>query len=415
MIMIRISEQRDFGTQSYGGLGKPISRFTSSGLLLICFSRLTLTCPADILSRSRERGILLSARQVSAVELSSPQHLTERKDSIMQKRKLGNSNLEVSAIGLGCMGMSFSYGPPKDKQEMTALLHAAVDRGVTFFDTAEVYGPFTNEELVGEALAPFRKQVVIATKFGFDLSGSDRRPGAAGLNSRPANIKQAVEGSLKRLRLDVIDLLYQHRVDPNVPIEDVAGAVKELIQAGKVKHFGLSEPGAQTVRRAHAVQPVTALQNEYSLWTRGPETNGILEACEELGIGFVPYSPLGKGFLTGAMNENTKLGSTDFRSTLPRFTPEAMKANQGLIDLLGTIGKRKKVTPAQIALAWLLAQKPWIVPIPGTTKLNRLDENIGSVAVELTPDDLREIESAASKIKVEGARYPEKLEQMTGR
>jgi aryl-alcohol dehydrogenase-like predicted oxidoreductase len=333
----------------------------------------------------------------------------------MQKRKLGKSNLEVSAIGLGCMGMCFSYGPPKDKKEMTALLGAAVERGVTFFDTAEVYGPFTNEELVGEALAPFRKQLVIATKFGFDLSGTDNRPGAPGLNSRPEHIKQAVEGSLKRLKVDVIDLLYQHRVDPNVPIEDVAGAVKELIQAGKVKHFGLSEPGAQTVRRAHAVQPVTALQNEYSLWTRGPETNGILEACEELGIGFVPYSPLGKGFLTGAMNENTKLDSTDFRSTLPRFTPEAMKANQALIDLLGSIAKRKKATPAQIALAWLLAQKPWIVPIPGTTKLHRLDENIGAVAVELTPDDLREIESAASKITVQGARYPEKLEAMTGR
>jgi aryl-alcohol dehydrogenase-like predicted oxidoreductase len=333
----------------------------------------------------------------------------------MQKRKLGKSNLEVSAIGLGCMGMSFSYGPPKDKQEMTALLRAAVERGITFFDTAEVYGPFTNEELVGEALAPFRKQLVIATKFGFDLSGADNRPGAPGLNSQPKHIKQAVEGSLKRLKVDVIDLLYQHRVDPNVPIEDVAGVVKELIQQGKVKHFGLSEPGAQTVRRAHAVQPVTALQNEYTLWTRGPETNGILEVCEELGIGFVPYSPLGKGFLTGAMNENTKLDSTDFRSTLPRFTPEALKANQALVDLLGTIGKRKKATPAQIALAWLLAQKPWIIPIPGTTKLHRLDENIGAVAVELTPDDLRDIESAASKITVQGARYPEKLEQMTGR
>jgi aryl-alcohol dehydrogenase-like predicted oxidoreductase len=333
----------------------------------------------------------------------------------MQKRKLGNSNLEVSAIGLGCMGMSFSYGPPKDKKEMTTLLHAAVERGVTFFDTAEVYGPFTNEELVGEALAPFRKQLVIATKFGFDLSGSDKRPGAAGLNSRPEQIKKAVEGSLKRLRIQTIDLFYQHRVDPNVPIEDVAGAVKELIQQGKVRHFGLSEPGAQTVRRAHKVQPVTALQNEYSLWTRGPETNGILAACEELGIGFVPYSPLGKGFLTGAMNESTKLASSDFRSTLPRFTPEAMKANQALVDLLGTIAKRKNATPAQIALAWLLAQKPWIVPIPGTTKLNRLEENIGAVSVELTPDDLREIDSAASKITVQGARYPEKLEQMTGR
>jgi aryl-alcohol dehydrogenase-like predicted oxidoreductase len=332
----------------------------------------------------------------------------------MQKRKLGKSNLEVSAVGLGCMGMSFSYGPPKDKQEMTSLLRAAVERGVTFFDTAEVYGPFTNEELVGEALAPFRKQVVIATKFGFDLSGSDKRPGAAGLNSRPEHIKQAVEGSLKRLRLETIDLLYQHRVDPNVPIEDVAGVVKELIQQGKVKHFGLSEAGVKTIRRAHAVQPLTALQSEYSLWTRTPEKE-VIPTLEELGIGFVPYSPLGKGFLTGKIDENAKFDSSDFRSTLPRFTPEALKANQALIDLLGKIGQRKKATPAQIALAWLLAQKPWIVPIPGTTKLHRLDENIGAVAVELTPDDLRDIESAASKIKVEGARYPEKLEQMTGR
>jgi aryl-alcohol dehydrogenase-like predicted oxidoreductase len=332
----------------------------------------------------------------------------------MQKRILGNSKLEVSAVGLGCMGMSFSYGPPKDKNEMTSLLRAAVERGVTFFDTAEVYGPFTNEELVGEALAPFRKQVVIATKFGFDLSGSDNRPGAAGLNSRPAHIKQAVEGSLKRLRLKTIDLLYQHRVDPNVPIEDVAGAVKELIQAGKVKHFGLSEAGVKTIRRAHAVQPLTALQSEYSLWTRTPEKE-VIPTLEELGIGLVPYSPLGKGFLAGKIDANAKFDSSDFRSTLPRFTPEALKANQTLIDLLGTIGKRKKATPAQIALAWLLAQKPWIVPIPGTTKLHRLDENIGAVAVELTPDDLRDIESAASKIKVQGARYPEKLEQMTGR
>jgi aryl-alcohol dehydrogenase-like predicted oxidoreductase len=332
----------------------------------------------------------------------------------MQKRKLGKSNLEVSAIGLGCMGMSFSYGPPKDIKEMTALLGAAVERGVTFFDTAEVYGPFTNEDLVGKALEPFRKQLVIATKFGFDLSGTDHRPGAPGLNSRPENIKRAVEGSLKRLKVTTIDLLYQHRVDPNVPIEDVAGAVKELIQQGKVKHFGLSEAGVKTIRRAHAVQPVTALQSEYSLWTRTPEKE-VIPTLEELGIGLVPYSPLGKGFLTGAMNENTKLESTDFRSTLPRFTPEAMKANQALVDLLGTIAKRKKATPAQIALAWLLAQKPWIVPIPGTTKLHRLEENIGAVAVELTPDDLREIESAASKITVQGARYPEKLEQMTGR
>jgi aryl-alcohol dehydrogenase-like predicted oxidoreductase len=332
----------------------------------------------------------------------------------MQKRKLGNSGLEVSVLGLGCMGMSFSYGPPKDKQEMTTLLRAAVERGITFFDTAEVYGPFTNEELVGEALAPFRKQVVIATKFGFDLSGSDNRPGAAGLNSRPEHIKQTVEGSLKRLKIDIIDLLYQHRVDPNVPIEDVAGAVKGLIQAGKVKHFGLSEAGVQTIRRAHAVQPVTALQSEYSLWTRTPEKE-VIPALEELGIGFVPYSPLGKGFLTGKMDENTKFDSSDFRSTLPRFTPEALKANQALIDLLTSIGERKKATPAQIALAWLLARKPWIVPIPGTTKLHRLEENIGAVSVELTPDDLRDIEDAASKITVQGARYPEKLEQMTGR
>jgi len=332
----------------------------------------------------------------------------------MKIRKLGKSNLEVSAIGLGCMGMSFSYGPPKDKKEMTALLRAAVERGVTFFDTAEVYGPFTNEELVGEALAPFRKQLVIATKFGFDLSGSDKRPGAAPLNSRPENIKQAVEGSLKRLKIQTIDLLYQHRVDTNVPIEDVAGAVKELIQAGKVKHFGLSEAGVQTIRRAHKVQPLTALQSEYSLWWRKPEAE-VIPTLEELGIGFVPYSPLGKGFLTGAMNENTKLDSTDFRSTLPRFTREAMKANHALVDLLGVIAKRKKATPAQIALAWLLAQKSWIVPIPGTTKLNRLEENLGAVSVELTPDDLREIDSSASKIEVEGARYPEKLEQMTGR
>ncbi len=332
----------------------------------------------------------------------------------MKTRKLGKSGLEVSAMGLGCMGMSFSYGPPKDKKEMTALLGAAVERGVTFFDTAEVYGPFINEELVGEALAPFRKQLVIATKFGFDLSGSDHRPGAPGLNSRPEHIKQAVEGSLKRLKTDVIDLLYQHRVDTNVPIEDVAGTVKELIQQGKVKHFGLSEAGVQTIRRAHKVQPVTALQSEYSLWWRRPEEE-VIPTLEELGIGLVPYSPLGKGFLTGKIDENTKFEGSDFRSTLPRFTPEALKANQALIDLLGNMAKRKRATPAQIALAWLLAQKPWIVPIPGTTKLNRLDENIGAVAVELTPDDLQDIESAAAKIKVQGARYPERLEQMTGR
>jgi aryl-alcohol dehydrogenase-like predicted oxidoreductase len=331
----------------------------------------------------------------------------------MQKRKLGKNNLEVSAIGLGCMGMSFSYGPPKDKTEMISLLRTAVERGITFFDTAEVYGPFTNEELVGEALSPLRDQVVIATKFGFDLGGSDNRPGAAGLNSRPEHIKQAVEGSLKRLKVETIDLLYQHRVDPDVPIEDVAGAVKELIQAGKVKHFGLSEAGAQTIRRAHAVQPVTALQSEYSLWFRDHE-NEILPTVAELGIGLVAYSPLGKGFLTGKIDESTTLDSTDFRSTLPRFTPEARKANMALVALIAAIAERKKATPAQIALAWVLAQKPWIVPIPGTTKLLRLDENIGAVAVELTSDDLRGIDTAASKITVQGERYPEKLKKMTG-
>ena len=331
----------------------------------------------------------------------------------MQKRKLGKSNLEVSAIGLGCMGMSFSYGPPKDKKEMTDLLHAAVDRGITFFDTAEVYGPFLNEELLGEALAPHHGKVVIATKFGFDLGGSDNRPGAAGVNSRPEHIKRAVEGSLKRLQVDSIDLLYQHRVDPNVPIEDVAGAVKELIQAGKVKHFGMSEAGVKTIRRAHAVQPLTALQSEYSLWWRKPEQE-VIPMLEELGIGFVPYSPLGKGFLTGAIKETTTFASNDFRSTLPRFTPDALKTNQALIDLLGNIAKRKNATSAQIALAWLLAQKPWMVPIPGTTKLNRLEENIGAVAIELTPEDLRDIDAAASKIAVEGARYPDRLEKMTG-
>jgi len=334
----------------------------------------------------------------------------------MQKRRLGNSNLEVSAIGLGCMGMSFSYGPPKDKQEMTSLLRAAVERGINFFDTAEVYGPFLNEELVGEALTPFRGQVVIATKFGFDVSPDfDPRgmKGAPGLNSRPEHIKQAVEGSLKRLRVQTIDLLYQHRVDPNVPIEEVAGTVKELIQQGKVKHFGLSEAGAKTIRRAHAVQPLTALQSEYSLWTRTPEKE-VIPTLEELGIGLVPYSPLGKGFLTGAIKESATFDSSDFRSTLPRFTPEALKANQALVDLLGKIGEWKKATPAQIALAWLLAQKPWIVPIPGTTKLSRLDENIGAIAIELTPDDLREIDSAASRITVQGDRYPEHLQRMTG-
>jgi len=331
----------------------------------------------------------------------------------MQKRKLGNSNLEVSAIGLGCMGMSFSYGPPKDKTEMISLLRAAVERGITFFDTAEVYGPFTNEELVGEALAPYRDRVVIATKFGFDLSGPDNRPGAAGITSKPENIKRAIEGSLKRLKTDVIDLYYQHRVDPNTPIEDVAGAVKDLIHAGKVKHFGLSEAGAQTIRRAHAVQPVTALQSEYSLWFREHEQE-ILPTIEELGIGLVAYSPLGKGFLTGKIDESTTLESTDFRSTLPRFTPEARKANQALVDLIGAVAERKKATPAQIALAWVLAQKPWIVPIPGTTKLHRLDENIGAVAVELTAEDLREINEAAAQITVLGERYPEKLMKTVG-
>jgi aryl-alcohol dehydrogenase-like predicted oxidoreductase len=331
----------------------------------------------------------------------------------MQKRKLGNSDLEVSAIGLGCMGMSFSYGPPADKQEMIALLRSAVERGVTFFDTAEVYGPLTNEELVGEALAPCRGQVVIATKFGFKLDPNGG-PQWIGLDSRPEHIKEVAEGSLKRLKVDALDLFYQHRVDPDVPIEDVAGAVKDLIQQGKVKHFGLSEAGVQTIRRAHAVQPVTAVQSEYSLWWRRPEAE-VLPTLEELGIGFVPYSPLGKGFLTGKINENTTFDSSDFRSTLPRFTQEARKTNQAMVDLLGRIAERKKATPAQIALAWLLAQKPWIVPIPGTTKLGRLDENIGAAAIDLTPDDLRDIERAASKITVEGARYPENLEQMTGR
>jgi aryl-alcohol dehydrogenase-like predicted oxidoreductase len=329
----------------------------------------------------------------------------------MQKRKLGKNNLEVSAIGLGCMGMSFGYGPPKDKSEMISLIRAAVEQGVTFFDTAEVYGPFTNEELVGEALAPMREQVVIATKFGFKFGSKGEQ---ICLDSRPQHIKEVADASLKRLRTDVIDLFYQHRVDPGVPIEEVAGAVKDLIRQGKVKHFGLSEAGVPTIRRAHCVQPVTALQSEYSLWWRKPEEE-VLPTLEELGIGFVPFSPLGRGFLTGKMNENTAFDSSDLRSTLPRFTPEARKANQALVDLLREIAKRKKATPAQIALAWLLAQKPWIVPIPGTTKLKRLEENIGAASIELTSDDLREIETAASKIKVQGARYPEKLEQMTGR
>jgi aryl-alcohol dehydrogenase-like predicted oxidoreductase len=331
----------------------------------------------------------------------------------MQKRKLGKSNLEVSALGLGCMGMSFSYGPPKGKAEMIALMHAAVERGVTFFDTAEAYGPYINEELVGEALEPFRGQVVIATKFGWKIDPKAER-GLAGLDSRPEQIKRVADASLKRLRVEAIDLFYQHRVDPEVPIEEVAGAVKDLIQQGKVKHFGLSEAAAGTIRRAHAVQPVAAVQSEYSLWWRRPEEE-VLPALEELGIGFVPYSPLGKGFLTGKIGEDAKFDSTDFRSILPRFTPEALKANQAMVDLLGSIGKRKKATPAQIALAWLLAQKPWIAPIPGTTKLNRLEENIGAVAVDLTPDDLMEITSAAARISVLGARYPEQIEQMTGR
>jgi aryl-alcohol dehydrogenase-like predicted oxidoreductase len=331
----------------------------------------------------------------------------------MKKRKLGNSDLEVSAVGLGCMGMSFGYGPPADKHEMISLIRTAVERGITFFDTAEVYGPFTNEELVGEALGPFRGQVMIATKFGFKPGADDSSRWSA-LDSRPEHIKEAAEASLKRLKVDAIDLFYQHRVDPDVPIEDVAGAVQDLIQKGKIKHFGLSEAGVQTIRRAHAVQPVTALQSEYSLWWRDPEAE-VLPTLEELGIGFVPFSPLGRGFLTGKINENSKFDSSDFRNSVPRFTPAARKANQALVDLLSRVAERKKVTPAQTALAWLLAQKPWIVPIPGTTKLHRLDENIGAVSVELTPDDLREIDDAASKITVQGARYPETMEQMTGR
>src|SRR5437867_2684749 len=329
----------------------------------------------------------------------------------MQQRKLGNSSLEVSALGLGCMGMSFSYPPFPDKQDMIALIRAAFERGITFFDTAEVYGPFTNEELVGEAVAPFRGQVVIATKFGIKIGPDGKQ---LGQDSRPEHIKQVADASLKRLRTDVIDLFYQHRVDVNVPIEDVAGAVKDLIRQGKVKHFGLSEAGVQTIRRAHAVQALTALQNEYSLWFRDPEEE-VLSTLEELGIGFVPYSPLGRGFLTGKINENTTFDSSDFRNILPRFTPEARKTNQALVDLLGEIAKRKKATPAQIALAWLLAQKPWIVPIPGTTKLHRLEENIGAAEIELTPNDLRDIDNATSKITVQGARYPEHIEEKTGR
>src|SRR5277367_5150696 len=328
----------------------------------------------------------------------------------MEKRKLGKSNLEVSALGLGCMGLSFGLGPAVEKEDGIALIRAAVERGVTFFDTAEVYGPYANEELVGEALEPFKGKVVIATKFGFKFENGKQ----AGLDSRPEHIKEVANASLKRLKVDAIDLFYQHRVDPGVPIEDVAGAVKELIRQGKVRHFGLSEAGAQTIRRAHAVQPVTALQSEYSLWWRRPEAE-ILPLLEELGIGFVPYSPLGKGYLTGKIDEKATFDSTDFRSTLPRFTPEALKANQALIDLLAGIAERKNATPAQIALAWLLAQKPWIAPIPGTTKLHRLDENIGAVSIILTPEDLRTIDDAASAITVQGARYPERLEQMTGR
>jgi aryl-alcohol dehydrogenase-like predicted oxidoreductase len=330
----------------------------------------------------------------------------------MQTRTLGSSGLRVSALGLGCMGMSFSYGPPKDRAAMIALIRAAVDRGVTFFDTAEVYGPYTNEDLVGEALAPVRDRVAIATKFGFEMK-ADGSPGWTGLNSRPEHIRAAVDGSLKRLRTDTIDLLYQHRVDPNVPIEDVAGAVKELVQAGKVKHFGLSEAGAATIRRAHVVHPVAAVQSEYSLWTRQHERD-ILPVLEELGIGFVPFSPLGKGFLTGAITASTELGDNDFRSKLPRFTPEARQANQAMVDLLARVGARKHATPAQIALAWVLAQKPWMVPIPGTTKLHRLDENLGALDIELTADDLREIEDASSHIPIQGARYPEAIEKMTG-
>ena len=330
----------------------------------------------------------------------------------MKKRKLGNSGLEVSALGLGCMGMSFGYGPAGDTQEMISVIRAAVERGVTFFDTAEVYGPYINEELVGEALAPFHGKVVIATKFGFKFDPSTGKQ--AGLDSRPKHIKQVAEAALKRLKTDVIDLFYQHRVDPNVPIEDVAGAVKELIQEGKVKHFGLSEAGVQTIRRAHAVQPVTALQSEYSLWWREPEAE-VIPTLEELGIGFVLFSPLGKGFLTGKISEDTQFDKSDFRNIVPRFTPENRKANQALVDLLGKFAQQKKATPAQIALAWLLAQKPWIVPIPGTTKLHRLEENIGAANVELTPDELSELVTAASKIAVQGARYPEELQKMVGR
>jgi aryl-alcohol dehydrogenase-like predicted oxidoreductase len=360
--------------------------------------------------QDRESAQTVSFGTFGRCEVAASQEL---KGEAMQKRKLGKNNLEVSAIGLGCMGMSFAYGPAGDKQEMISLIRTAVERGVTFFDTAEVYGPFTNEELVGEALAPFRSQVVIATKFGWEANPQDGGKWTA-LNSRPEHIKQAVEGSLRRLRTDVIDLYYQHRVDLNVPIEEVAGAVKKLIEEGKVKHFGLSEAGAQTIRRAHAVQPVTALQSEYSLWWRQPE-EAVMPALEELGIGFVPFSPLGKGFLTGKINEDTKFDSSDFRNIIPRFTAENRKANQTLVDLLNDFADRKRVTPAQVALAWLLAKEPWIVPIPGTTKLHRLEENLGAAEVKLTREDLREIESTSSDVEVEGERYPEWLNQLTGR
>jgi aryl-alcohol dehydrogenase-like predicted oxidoreductase len=352
-------------------------------------------------------------RKDRAIARAAGDRKLEMTENRMQKRKLGKSGLEVSALGLGCMGMSFGYGPAGDRQEMISLIRSAAEGGLTFFDTAEVYGPFANEELVGEALAPWRGRVTIATKFGFRLR-PDGAAGWVGLDSRPEHIRQVAEGSLQRLRVDSIDLLYQHRVDPDVPIEDVAGAVRDLIREGKVKHFGLSEAGVGTIRRAHAVQPVAAVQSEYSLWTRGPEKE-VLATLEELGIGFVPYSPLGKGFLTGKIDESTAFDSSDFRNILPRFTPQARKANQALVDLLGTIGGRQEATPAQIALAWLLAQKPWIVPIPGTTKQSRLEENIGAAAIELSAEDLREIDAAASGITVQGARYPENLERMTGR
>jgi len=364
-------------------------------------------------ARTREQGRALSPMVLLCPddsEHTKPKNITQKSTQFMQKRKLGNSNLKVSALGLGCMGMSFGYGPAGEKKEMISVIEAAVERGVTFFDTAEIYGPFTNEELVGEALAPFRARVVIATKFGFKIENGKQ----AGLDSRPEHIKEVAEASLKRLKTDVIDLFYQHRVDPDVPIEEVAGAVKELIQAGKVKHFGLSEASAQTIRRAHAVQPVTALQSEYSLFWREPEKE-IIPTLEELGIGFVPFSPLGKGFLTGKIDENTTFDAADFRSVVPRFAPEARKANFALVDLLKQIAAAKKATPAQIALAWLLAQKPWIVPIPGTTKVHRLNENVDAVAVELTPDDLREIDTAASKIALQGERYPAHLQKLVGR